>query len=216
MSTFRFACDSVPGCEGQIIAKSGDILLIEGTGSDHGCWFLKLAEDAQRFSSRQELDEFVAELAQDASEKSNWTDPELKDYAGRNKPRDKDKSDKGYKSGWSSKELEDYAGDAPPWKDAPVGSIVQANGYPAKVLEASNGNTTKVKFGDGTVKDIDTKLVINPNFGRDDNNMTSLHEEARRIEDKINKIVDNGGRVSLSDPLSIRLKQIRREISERK
>lgn len=61
----RFACDSLPDCQGQIVERVGDFVIIEGMATDSGYWFAKGDGGARRFGKRQEAVDYI-EYAQDA------------------------------------------------------------------------------------------------------------------------------------------------------
>lgn len=64
----KFACDSVPNCEGQIVNRVGSVLVIEGTGADAGSYFAK-ASLAHRFPSRKQAEDCAKTLGMDAPAK---------------------------------------------------------------------------------------------------------------------------------------------------
>lgn len=61
----RFACDSIPDCQGQIVERIGSFVIIQGMATDSGYWFAKGVGGARRFGNRQEAVDYI-EYAQDA------------------------------------------------------------------------------------------------------------------------------------------------------
>jgi hypothetical protein len=61
----RFACDSIPDCQGQIVQRVGGFVIVEGMATDSGYWFAKGEGGARRFQTKQEAADYIA-YAQDA------------------------------------------------------------------------------------------------------------------------------------------------------
>ena len=60
-------------CEGQIVNRIGDHLVVEGLAQDSGSYFLRLAvgrdaAEVRKFPTRKEAEEYAGELAQDAKD----------------------------------------------------------------------------------------------------------------------------------------------------
>lgn len=64
MTPFKFKCDGLD-CSGQIVAQIGSALIVAGMAMDSGSHFLKVGETTRRFDSRQEVEDYATELAQD-------------------------------------------------------------------------------------------------------------------------------------------------------
>lgn len=55
----RFACDSIPDCQGQIVERIGSFVIIQGMATDSGYWFVKGVGGARRFGNRQEAVDYI-------------------------------------------------------------------------------------------------------------------------------------------------------------
>jgi hypothetical protein len=65
---FRFACDSIKDCKGQIIQRIGATVIIQGLAQDSGSYFAKGAAGARRFKTQQEAVDLAGYWAMDASQ----------------------------------------------------------------------------------------------------------------------------------------------------
>lgn len=195
---FRFACDSIPDCQARIVKAIGTHVLLLGMAQDSGAWFTRGPEGFRRHGSKTEALAHI-EYAMDAVEnvEGSKESKELKDND--DWPAARQQTDA---------EVEQIHG----------GKIV-AKGNKFEATDVSGISTTHDNRRDAV-----EALAKRAKQGAHDADpraprsvqIEGLKAEARRIADEIDRHINQGARITLTDPLSIRLKQVRQKIARLK
>lgn len=237
----RFACDSIPDCAGQIIARIGDFVILEGMAADSGSWFARGPGGPRKFNSRQEAADYI-EYAQDAAGGRGGSG--ISDAIEQLKREMREAEQKGdtKQAKFIREEIARMQREA---QDEPIAAdpeeVKKAWRSASTAAQKSNKEEKRKEFKQDYSHDSEEReLLYEPEAkaaaqrekdafpkreakkpakdcdATDAPSLEQLRAQATEISDEIDRQVNAGARITLTDPLSVRLRRVREQINRLK